>query len=115
MLPKGNRLTKRDFTALKGQKARNYSSPLLSLSVFPATKMKFGFVVPGALGPAVSRNTLKRRARALVHELLPFFIGEKTQLILYFKKPALQGPTASLRETVKNLFLRAGLVKGKAL
>lgn len=76
MLAKANRVTRPgDFRTIvrKGRRLGNEHTIIHVLSTSTSEPSRFGFIVTKAVGGAVTRNTVRRRLRAVCHELLPSF------------------------------------------
>jgi ribonuclease P protein component len=72
MLPPEHRLRhSSDFKRLR-QNGSRWRGQFMALSVLPNTynRSRFGFVVSSRVGNAVTRNRVKRRLRAIIHEHL---------------------------------------------
>lgn len=108
MLPRQRRVTRRQFPlALK--QSRAWHSPLLSLRVAPRPSKdghqstSFAFVVSHKVAAeAVDRNKLKRRARAIVRELLPR-VKDNYVCLLFFKKEAATLSYQELRRVIREI------------
>ena len=90
MLPAGSRLRHRaDFSAVTRRRGARGDGLLVVHAVFggsppepsPAGPARAGFVVPRSVGPAVTRNRVKRRLRHLVASRLPLLPGGSSLVV----------------------------------
>ena len=78
VVPRVDRLRgRRTFAALRQAGTRRRSGPIMITSIRRDTpdSIRVGYAIPRAAGPAVVRNRLRRRLRAVVREL-PFEPGD---------------------------------------
>ena len=115
MLPRQRRVTRRQFPLIL-QAGRSYHTSFLSLRVSlwpPKEAVKttlFAFVVSRKVAAtAVDRNRLKRRARAIVRELLPQ-IKDNYACLLFFKQGATKLPYPELKEIIRVMFIRSSII-----
>ena len=74
MLAKANRIkTGADYrvTIRRGVRVHSTNTITYVRRVSDGSSVRFGFVVSKAVGVAVVRNTVRRRLKAVAHELLP--------------------------------------------
>ena len=121
MLPRAERLLRRqDFAATYGRK-RSWAGPLLVLYVRrhprddapsdsspPSETRRFGFSVSKKVGKAVRRNAVKRRLRAICRERSAGW-QRGFDAILVARSAAADAGYADLDAAVRDLFARAGL------
>lgn len=110
MLKKNYRLTKHGSFGFVYRKGENKASAAFSLFYVKSTSLKVGFSVSNKLGKANVRNKLKRRMRAIVKELLPL---KKYQIVLVAKLRAGELNFVELKNDVRALFTKAGLLAGE--
>ena len=108
MLSRERRVTRRQFLPIM-EESRAWHSPTMSLRVSrrgekePTKPTLFAFVVSNKVAPrAVDRNKLKRRARAIVRELLPQ-IKDNYACLLFFKKEARSLSYQELKKSITNV------------
>ena len=71
---------------------------------------RYGFVVGGHIGNAVTRNRVKRRLRALI-DALHEALQPGNDIVLIARQPVLRQPFAALRRILVMLLRRARLMK----
>lgn len=111
MLPRENRLRDpRDFALLR-KRGERYRDPLLLLSVMPngLAVSRFGFVVSGRVGGAVTRNRVKRRLRAIIHTRLTR-ITTGVDVVVVAHPPMAQASFAQIEAALERLLTSAGLL-----
>lgn len=104
------RLTKRRQYALVYRDGRSWVNSLVVMKALPNgfTLSRYGFSVSRQVGKAVTRNRVKRRLR----EILRLTLLEPGWDIVFIARPVAAGADyASLRESVRGLLSRAGLLK----
>jgi len=103
-------LTKRRQYALVYREGRSWVNSLVVMKALPNgfTLFRYGFSVSRQVGKAVTRNRVKRRLREILR-LTPLEPGWD---IVFIARPvAATADYASLRESVRGLLSRAGLLK----
>ena len=111
MLPPHLRLrSPRDFDALKRQGQR-WRGDRLALNVMPNNlpHNRFGFVVSGRVGRAVTRNRVKRRLRAAVRSWLPGLAPGYDVVVVAYPSSA-RAAYHDLEDELGRLFERANLL-----
>ncbi|HEY4476718.1 MAG TPA: ribonuclease P protein component [Candidatus Paceibacterota bacterium] len=115
MLSRQHRVAHRHFPTIL-RASRGWHSPALSLRV--ATRVLnggskstlFALVVSrGVASHASDRNKLKRRARAIINNLLPQ-IKDNYACLLFFKKEALSLSYPQLKQLIREIFSRASII-----
>lgn len=104
------RLTKRRQYALVYRDGRSWVNSLVVMKALPNgfTLSRYGFSVSRQVGKAVTRNRVKRRLREILR-LTPLEPGWD---IVFIARPvAAAADYASLKESVRGLLSRAGLLK----
>lgn len=111
MLPQHLRLrSPQDFKTLRDQ-GRRWRGKWLALNAMPNNlpHSRFGFVVSGKIGNAVTRNKVKRRLRAAVREWLPTMTpGYDIVIVAYVAST--EAAYHELRADLGQLFERADLL-----
>ncbi|TET17877.1 MAG: ribonuclease P protein component [Dehalococcoidia bacterium] len=103
-------LTKRGQYALVYSEGRSWVSSLVVMKALPngLTLSRYGFSVSRRVGKAVTRNRVKR----LLREILRLTPLEPGWDIIFIARPvAATADYANLKESVRGLLLRAGLLK----
>ena len=103
-------LTKRRQYALVYREGRSWVNSLVVMKALSNgfTLSRYGFSVSRQVGKAVTRNRVKRRLREILR-LTPLEPGWD---IVFIARPVAAGADyASLRESVRGLLSRAGLLK----
>ncbi len=118
MLSRQRRVTRRQFPLIL-QTSRSWHSDFLSLRIAsrpvgeaPKTikATPFAFVVSHKVAvTAVDRNKLKRRARAIVRELLPK-IKDNYACLLFFKKAATQLSYQELNHVIQDILAHSNVI-----
>lgn len=109
-MPREERLTKRQQYALVYSQGRSWVNSLVVMKALPNgfTLSRYGFSVSRQIGKAVARNRVKRLLREILR-LTPLEVGWD---IIFIARPmASTADYATLRESVRGLLLRAGLLK----
>lgn len=109
-MPREGRLTKRQQYALVYSQGRSWVNSLVVMKALPNgfTLSRYGFSVSRQIGKAVARNRVKR----LLREILRLTLLEAGWDIIFIARPmASTADYATLRESVRGLLLRAGLLK----
>ena len=104
------RLTKRRQYALVYRDGRSWVNSLVVMKALPNgfTLSRYGFSISRQVGKAVTRNRVKRRLREILR-LTPLEPGWD---IVFIARPvAAAADYASLKESVRGLLSRAGLLK----
>jgi len=104
------RLTKRRQYALVYRDGRSWVNSLVVMKALPNgfTLSRYGFSVSRQVGKAVTRNRVKRRLREILR-LTPLEPGWD---IVFIARPVVAAADyASLKESVRGLLSRAGLLK----
>jgi len=104
------RLTKRRQYALVYRDGRSWVNSLVVMKALPNgfTLSRYGFSISRQVGKAVTRNRVKRRLR----EILRLTPVEPGWDIVFIARPVAAGADyASLKESVRGLLSRAGLLK----
>lgn len=102
-----------DFAAVFDE-GREFTRGPLAVRVRPnpeAVPSRFGFAVGKRLGSAVRRNRIRRRLRALLHEL-PFQDG--ADVVVIARGGATEASYADLRASLSWLLARAGVLEADA-
>lgn len=83
MLPRANRVTRPGDFRSAMRRGRRVATPWGVIHIAPSdsSEPRFGFVVSKSVGPAVTRNLVKRRLRAASQELLPV-VGAGTDVVI---------------------------------
>ena len=111
-MKEGKYLTKPEQYALVHDKGSSWVSSLLVMRILPNRLglSRYGFSVSRRVGKAVVRNRVKR----LLREILRITSLEPGWDIIFIARPAAAtADYASLEKSVKDLLLRAGLLKGE--
>ena len=114
MLSRQHRVTRRQFPLVL-KVSRPYHSPVVSLRVAmrPDRGLRptpFAFIVSHKVAAkAVDRNKLKRRARAIVRELLPK-IKDNYACLLFFKKEARDLSYQELKKVIYDLLYLSSII-----
>jgi len=109
-MPGEQRLTKRRQYALVYSQGRSWVNSLVVMKALPNgfTLSRYGFSVSRQVGKAVTRNRVKR----LLREILRLTPLEPGWDIVFIARPvAATADYASLKESVRGLLSRAGLLK----
>jgi len=102
----------RDFTRLR-QEGKAFHSRWMILSVMPngLPHNRYGFVTSKQIGKAVTRNRVRRLMREAVRlfhpQLRPGF-----DIVLVARQSLVEEPLAGVQRIIRELFDRAGVVKG---
>jgi len=99
-----------DFQRVR-REGRSFAHPLVVLVVAPNTegRVRVGVAAGRTIGKAVARNRAKRRLREVMRPLLPL-LPPGWDLLLIARRPLNQAPFADLRQAVRLLLRRAGLL-----
>ena len=99
-----------DFKRVR-RSGRSYAHPLIVLVAArnSCNEMRIGVVTGVSIGKAVTRNTIKRRLRACLDELLPG-IKRGWDVIIVARQPIIQATYPEIRSTLTALLGRAGLL-----
>lgn len=112
MLKKIYRITKdKEFQAIY-RRGRFQSTALFSINYLPSKKnvSRIGIVVSKKITKkAVERNQIKRRVREIAREIHPKLKGH-FDIIISTKKPALEADFATMKQTLSEMFKKAGLI-----
>ena len=109
-MPGEQRLTKRRQYVLVYSEGRSWVNSLVVMKALPNgfTLSRYGFSVSRQVGKAVTRNRVKR----LLREILRLTPLEPGWDIVFIARPvAATADYASLKESVRGLLSRAGLLK----
>jgi ribonuclease P protein component len=104
-----HRLTgRKSFSNVFGQ-SPVWSNNLLVVRALPnrSEDSRYGFVVSKRVGKAVLRNRVRRRLREGVKSLN---VPGGWDIVVTARPPAAKAPFSSLRDALRSLFLRAGLL-----
>ena len=107
MIPKKNRLTRADFASLPP--ARRWQGAFFSLSASQGVNghRKFSCVVSKKVSArAVTRNLIKRRARAAFGKMIPQ-IGSAQNFVLVAKSKSLGASYQEIERDIQALFSQA--------
>lgn len=109
-MPAEQRLTKRQQYALVYRQGRSWVNSLVVMKALPNgfTLSRYGFSVSRQIGKAVARNRVKRLFREILR-LTPLESG--WDIIFIARSMAATADYKTLRESVRGLLLRAGLLK----
>jgi len=109
-MPAEQRLTKRQQYALVYSQGRSWVNSLVVMKALPNgfTLSRYGFSVSRQIGKAVARNRVKRLLREILR-LAPLEPG--WDIIFIARSMAANADYKTLRESVRGLLLRAGLLK----
>ncbi|MEK7622145.1 MAG: ribonuclease P protein component [Patescibacteria group bacterium] len=117
MLSRERRVSRRQFPLIL-KASRSLSTPVLSLRIATRSAERgqkptsFAFIVSRQVaGRAVDRNRLKRRARAVVRELLPM-VKDNYGCLLFFKPGATTLSYVELKKLIQEILTRASLLTG---
>lgn len=114
MLSRQHRVTRRQFPLVL-EASRAYHSPAVSLrmALRPDNSLRptpFAFVVSHKVAArAIDRNKLKRRARAIVRELLPK-VKDSYACLLFFKKAAVGLTYQELKKVIYDLLSLSSII-----
>ncbi len=102
-------LTKTEQYGIVYSRGSSWASKLLVVKALPngLNLSRYGFSVSRRLGKAVVRNRVKRRLREIMRQT-PLKAG--WDVVLIARSPAAGVSYASLRESIKGLLSRAGLL-----
>jgi ribonuclease P protein component len=84
VLARANRVIRPDEFRTAVRRGRRMSTAHAVLYLYPReldAPTRFGFIVSKAVGNAVTRNLVRRRLRAIAHELLPT-VGTGTDVVI---------------------------------
>ena len=115
MLLRQRRVSRRQFPLIL-RVSRSWTSPILSLRIASRTTggaqkpTSFGFVVSHKVAAnATDRNRLKRRARAIVRELL-LKVKDNYGCLLFFKTGAAALSYRELKNAIRAILARALII-----
>ena len=111
MLSREHRVPRRRFPSLL-RASRLWTAPSLSLRVArrQVKATLFAFVVSHKVAArAVDRNRLKRRARAIVRDLLSK-VKDNYACLLFFKKPAAKLSYQELKNVIQEIITRSNVI-----
>lgn len=102
-----------DFQRVR-REGRSFAHPLVVLVVAPNTegKCRVGVAAGRTVGNAVARNRAKRRLREVMRPLLPS-LPPGWDVLLIARRPIRQAPFADLKQAVRLLLRRAGLLPSR--
>ena len=85
---------RRDFVAMRAGRRQHSSSFVLQMlersdNYAAAAKTRVGYTVTKKIGNAVVRNRIKRRMRAVVHQVMPLYARRAHDYVLIGKRAAL--------------------------
>ena len=107
LLPRDNRLSSGDDIRDVVKNGRRISNSLLTLHFVASEEPKFAIIVSKAIGNAVQRNLVKRRARAALKNLMAP-TKPKLRAVLRMRPESSAANWAQLSEAISELVLRAG-------
>ncbi|MES2169907.1 MAG: ribonuclease P protein component [Actinomycetota bacterium] len=101
MLARTNRLVSADDYRRLVRRGRrvNGTNTIVYVSRAGAGPSRFGFIVPKTVGVAVTRNTVRRRLKAMSRELLPA-VGDGIEIVVRALPGAAQVDWVTLRAEV---------------
>jgi ribonuclease P protein component len=101
MLARTNRLVSADDYRRLVRRGRRVNGPntVVYIARGSAGPSRFGFIVPKTVGVAVTRNTVRRRLKAMSRDLLPS-LGEGTEIVVRALPGAAQVDWVTLRREV---------------
>lgn len=103
MLARANRVTRPDDFRAAVRRGRRFPTEHTVLHVLTAATTgpaRFGFIVTKAVGGAVVRNTVKRRLRAVCHDVLPG-VQSGTDIVIRALPGSDQVPWATLHSEIR--------------
>ena len=91
---------------------KSYPHPLVVLVVLPnqSTRLRIGVAAGRSVGNAVQRNRAKRRLRAAIQPMLAE-MKPGWDAILIARQPLLSAPFLELRQALRHLTVRAGILE----
>ena len=112
MLPKENRLPKKDFKLVfkKGKRIHSDYFVMLLLRNTEAKKPQLGVITSLKVGKAVKRNLAKRRIKEIFKEILPN-IAHDSQIIVICKPAITTIPFQQLQKELLSAFKKGNLYK----
>ncbi|GAA1703223.1 hypothetical protein GCM10009808_21430 [Microbacterium sediminicola] len=107
MLARAHRLTRGEDYRAVVRRGRRRATPNLVVYATASENdpTRFGFIVSKQVGTAVTRNTVRRRLKAVASEVLPR-VTPGTQVVLRALPPAAVAPFGVLAEDVSRALLR---------
>lgn len=106
LLPRDNRLSSGDDIRDVVKNGRRISNSLLTLHFVSSEESKFAIIVSKAIGNAVQRNLVKRRARAALKNLMAP-VQPKLRAVLRMRPESSAANWDQLSEAISELVLRA--------
>ena len=90
---------------------KSYAHPLvvLVLQNSPGTTQRIAIITGKSIGGAVERNLTRRRLRDICDRLLPE-LTQGFEMVLIARQPCSRATFQELEISVRNVFLRAGLI-----
>jgi ribonuclease P protein component len=111
MLPRPNRLRRRDEFQAAYRRGRSWAHPLLALHVLPRREgVRVGVTVSKKVGGAVVRNRVRRRLREAIRVRLPEW-RTGFDLVLVARTAAAEASFGDLAASVDELAKRGRLVR----
>src|SRR5688572_20038901 len=111
MLPRPNRLRRRDEFQATYRRGRSWAHPLLALHVLPRQKgVRIGVTVSKKVGGAVVRNRVRRRLREAIRLRLPQW-RSGFDLVVVARTAAAEASFDALGVVIDELAKRARLVR----
>jgi len=116
MLSKNRRIPRKLIEKiLKEGKTVRGRNLFLKYSLNPGKPASFAFIISSkTVKKAVLRNKLKRRGRAIIFNFLPE-IKDGYSVLIFFEKGSVEMKFAELKQEIRSLFQKAGLIKGICL
>lgn len=112
MLPKKQKLTKKDFSSLKGG-GKSFHSPYFTLRVYKvstATRSKFSFIISKKVSKkSVVRNRLKRIGYGAINLAFPTIKGGFS-CAFFLKNESENLPQGQLSKEIMDMLKKAGVL-----
>ena len=111
MLPRPNRLRRREEFQAAYRRGRSWANPLIALHVLPRPEgMRVGVTVSKKVGGAVVRNRVRRRLREAIRLRLPGW-RNGFDLVVVARSAAAEAPFEALGAAIDELAKRSRLVR----
>lgn len=93
---------------------KSYAHPLVVLKILPndSDRLHIGFAVGKNVGNAVTRNRIKRRLRAVLHQYTPMLLRGK-DLVFIARTPMASAAYQDIERAILNLVERAQLLNAQ--